>query len=119
MKKLSISIVLLSTFILTGCLDPSLPKCDSKETKEVFFKLVNDELKKQRSREQLISMKNVEEIAFNKQSEIRVCKADGIYSDEDTAWFTYKIYWGKEKSILKNKSEKMFYVEITDSDYYE
>lgn len=116
MKKLSLLTVLLYSFSLTGCLDPTLPKCDSKETKELFFKIVNDSLKGLGRSEQLVSLKNVEEIAFNKQSQIRVCKTDVVLSNAGTGWATYKIYWGKENN---SKYEKMFYVEIIETGDYE
>lgn len=91
-----------------------MPKCNSKDTKELFFKIANSDLKQSGSREQLVSLENIDEMAFNKQSQIRICTAEGIFSDAIRAYYSYKIYWGKEKP---NKiGEKIFYVEITDYD---
>ena len=111
MKQIKLPILFLSILSLTACLEPDLPKCNDKESKQLLSQVVNQNLKKMGEREVLVSLKDIEEVAFNKHSGIRVCKSNAVFSDADEAWFTYKIYWGNSK---KGRMEKEFFVEITD-----
>lgn len=103
----------LSTLFLFGCLELDLPKCDDKETKQLLSQVINQNLKKMNEREVLVSLKNIDQVAFNKHTRIRVCKSNAIFSNANEIWMNYKIYWGKSQ---KGGPEKEFFVEIIDAE---
>lgn len=115
MKLIKLLALPLSAFLLTGCLEPKLPKCDDKETQQSLFQVINQALKESGEKEQLVSLKDIEQVAFNDKTQIRVCKTDTIMSNAEQGWVTYKIYWGR---TLKKGLEKEFFVEITDAGDY-
>lgn len=101
MKKLVIFIsVFLSSFILSGCLNPELPKCDDKEVKSLLGQILNDVFKEEGEDTRFIDSKNVSEKGFNKEKKIRVCSADIMASDGSEARFIYNIQWENEEKGL-------------------
>lgn len=119
MKNLKFLALPLSVFLLTGCLDPKLPKCDSKEATSLLIQTANRSLAALGSSDKVVSLKNVKEITFNKDLEIRVCKTDIISSNAGTGWLSYKIYWsGKQSRAERMSSQAEFFVEITGGGDY-
>lgn len=77
-----------------------LPTCDNIETKGLVAEILND------NDYGFIDIRNIEETGFNKQSQVRLCKATlstSIYGAFDAQ---YKITLNEDKS--------MFYVEFID-----
>ena len=93
------SLALLPLF-LTACTQ-QLPKCNSKDAKNLISQLVNQ---RQAIIGQFVEIKDVEEIAFNKESEIRVCVAQ-LTTTRLTEEIDYSIKW-------QNKEQNKFYLEI-------
>ncbi|AIK16866.1 hypothetical protein [Glaesserella parasuis] len=89
---------LLSSFFLSGCLSPELPKCDDKEVKSLLGQIFNDSFKKMYGDYiRFIDSKNASEKGFNKEKKIRVCSADIIVSYGSEARIIYNIQWENEK----------------------
>lgn len=74
MKQIKLPILFLSILSLTACLEPDLPKCNDKESKQLLSQVVNQNLKKMGEREVLVSLKDIEEVAFNKHMELESVK---------------------------------------------
>lgn len=106
MKRLGLIAVFTSCFALTGCIDV-LPKCDSKDTKDLLSQIINDAGKSDGVK--FISAKNITEDGFNKQAEIRVCSADIMVSDGSEMRLTYNITW-------QNKKKGYFYVQLVNAE---
>lgn len=111
-KVFKLSILCLSTLFLFGCLEPDLPECDAKETRQLLSQIINQNLKNRGESESLVSLKNIDQVAFNKHTGIRLCKSNAIFSNANEIWMNYKIYWGKSQ---KGGLEKEFFVEIIDA----
>lgn len=94
--------------LLSGCLENSLPKCDAKETTQLFADIITKGLKEDGYDVKYISADDIKEIGFNKEKDIRVCQVNVLYSDGDKERVTYNVYW----SDLKKKD--YFYVEIVN-----
>lgn len=119
MKNLKFLALPLSVLLLTGCLEPKLPKCDSKEAKSLLIEAANRSLNSLGSSEKVVSLKNVKQITFNEELNIRVCKTDFISSNANTGWFSYKVYWsGKQSKYERMTSKAEFFVEITGGGDY-
>lgn len=102
MKKGLIISIGLSAVILSACTH-SLPSCGSSEAEKLVEQIINERSYVAGS---FVELKEIEEIAFNKDSEIRVCSGRLITSKLDEE-ISYSIKW-------KNKQENMFYLEITN-----
>ncbi|OOH89286.1 hypothetical protein BMT54_06875 [Pasteurellaceae bacterium 15-036681] len=106
MKKITtLFSIMLSAFLLSGCLDADLPKCGDKEAKTTLSDIINDVFKGDSIK--FIEAKNFKEKGFNKDKEIRVCTADVMLSNGEEEEITYNIYWD-------NKKKSMFMVEILE-----
>lgn len=88
---------LLSSFFLSGCLNPELPKCDDKEVKSLLGQIFNDSFKEDGDDTRFIDSKNAFEKGFNKEKKIRVCSADIMVSDGSEARIIYNVQWENEK----------------------
>ena len=98
MKKSAIFVsTLLSSFVLSGCFNPELPKCDDKEVKSLLGQIFNDSFKEDGDDTRFIDSKNVSEKGFNKEKKIRVCSADVMVSDGSEARVIYNVQWQNEK----------------------
>lgn len=98
MKKLGLFIsVIVSSFILSGCFDTTLPKCDDKEVKSLLGQILNKSLKEIGEEIKFISSNNIAEEGLNKESKIRVCSTDIMFSDATEESMIYNIKWTNEK----------------------
>ena len=94
------AMVLAAVFTLTACSD-SLPSCKSADATDLVEKIVNRSSYRVGN---FIELNEIEEVGFNKTSEIRLCVAELIttHGVED---INYSIRW-------QNKETQEFYVEI-------
>ncbi|HGO5823715.1 TPA: hypothetical protein ACK3JW_001396 [Mannheimia haemolytica] len=107
MKRFLLTSIIISSSFLTGCLEVDLPKCDDKDTTKTLSEIITKVLKDDGESYKFISSKNITEDGFNKETKIRVCSADVMFSNGYEERITYNVYWQNEKNA-------MFYVEIVD-----
>lgn len=101
MKKLTFLVsTLMAAFLLSGCLTEDLPKCDDKDVKSLLSKIINKSLKEADEEAKFISSKNIIEKGLNKESKIRVCSSDIMYSDATEESIIYNIKWINEKKSI-------------------
>lgn len=96
--------ILLATgmvLLLSAC-SGQLPKCDSPDAVDLVNQIISD-----RSHRfgKYVSLKNVDETAYNKKNELRTCTAM-LVTTKNQQEIYYSIFWEN-----KDKKEK-FYVEI-------
>lgn len=106
-KFITIISAVYTSLLLTGCLGNDLPKCDDKDTKSTLADIITKSIKADGDDYKYIDAKDIKEIGFNKDKEIRVCEANVLYSDGETENITYNIYWSSKK-------KEIFYVEIVN-----
>ena len=94
------AMVLAAVFTLTACSD-SLPSCKSSDTTDLVEKIVNRSSYRVGN---FIELNDIEEVGFNKNSEIRlrVAELTTTHGVEDV---NYSVRW-------QNKETKQFYVEV-------
>ncbi|OOF84209.1 hypothetical protein [Rodentibacter ratti] len=101
MKKLTFLVsTVIATFLLSGCLTQDLPKCDEKDVKSLLTQIINESLEENGEEAKFISSKNIIEKGLNKESKIRVCSADIMYSDATEETLIYNIRWQNEKKSI-------------------
>ncbi len=100
MKKLLYIIPsIISILFLSACKD-TLPKCDTKESKQLLSNAITRFLDKKRKNLELIRIGKIEEKGINKEAETRSCNANFILSDGQYS-VDYTIYWlDKENSFF-------------------
>lgn len=104
MKK--IILILVSSVFLSGCFS-ELPLCDDSEVHKTLDSIITDNLKELDPSIKFVSANNIKESGFNKDKEIRVCKADIVISNGEETQLIYNIHW-------QNKKKGMFWVEIPE-----
>lgn len=99
MKLHTVIVVGTTLVLLAGC--SSLPSYSASDTKSLVEQIVN-----QRSSMlgKFVELKDIDEIAFNQEREIRVCSAQ-LTTTRGTQDIDYSITW-------QNKKEGRFFVEI-------
>ena len=94
------AMVLASVFTLTACSD-SLPSCKSSDATDLVEKIVNRSSYRMGN---FIELNDIEEVGFNKSSEIRLCVAE-LTTTHGVVDVNYSVRW-------QNKETKQFYVEV-------
>ena len=94
------AMVLAAVFTLTACSD-SLPSCKSSDTTDLVEKIVNRSSYRMGN---FIELNDIEEVGFNKSSEIRLCVAE-LTTTHGVEDVNYSVRW-------QNKETKQFYVEV-------
>ena len=94
------AMVLAAVFTLTACSD-SLPSCKSSDTTDLVEKIVNRSSYRMGN---FIELNDIEEVGFNKSSEIRLCVAE-LTTTHGVVDVNYSVRW-------QNKETKQFYVEV-------
>ena len=94
------AMVLAAVFTLTACSD-SLPSCKSSDTTDLVEKIVNRSSYRVGN---FIELNDIEEVGFNKSSEIRLCVAE-LTTTHGVVDVNYSVRW-------QNKETKQFYVEV-------
>ena len=94
------AMVLAAVFTLTACSD-SLPSCKSSDTTDLVEKIVNRSSYRVGN---FIELNDIEEVGFNKSSEIRLCVAE-LTTTHGVEDVNYSVRW-------QNKETKQFYVEV-------
>lgn len=94
------AIVLAAVFTLTACSD-SLPSCKSADATDLVEKIVNRSSYRMGN---FIELNDIEEVGFNKNSEIRLCVAE-LTTTHGVVDVNYSVRW-------QNKETKQFYVEV-------
>ena len=94
------AMVLAAVFRLTACSD-SLPSCKSSDTTDLVEKIVNRSSYRVGN---FIELNDIEEVGFNKSSEIRLCVAE-LTTTHGVEDVNYSVRW-------QNKETKQFYVEV-------
>ncbi|VEE07086.1 hypothetical protein [Neisseria animalis] len=102
MKKLIGAGVLSMAVLLSGC-SASLPSCSSSDAKQLIKQLVNQGNAKLLLGD-FVEVRDIDEEAYNRDSEIRVCSAM-LVTTKTTEAISYSIKW-------QNKDNGMFYLEI-------
>lgn len=102
MKKMMV--VLLSLLTLSAC--SGLPGCGSSDAKETIKKIINGKINVfgVPMLGEFVELNNVEEVAYNSDSEIRACSAL-LSTTKGTEAISYSIKW-------ENKEKGTFYLEI-------
>lgn len=111
MRKLNLLTVMLSSFILSGCIEDKLPKCDSREVKKILTQIEDSSQRTLIS--SVTSIPGIKQVNFNKKDNIRYCRASVIlseYGGRKSAGIEYKISWDSSSDSLFRKG---FIVEIT------
>lgn len=100
MKKILVTASISSTLFLSGCIG-GLPKCDSQDAKNTIQQIINS---KKFMVGEFVEITHIEETAFNKDSEIRVCTGL-LTTTKTTEEISYSIKW-------QNKENNQFWLEI-------
>lgn len=79
----------------------SLPSCDSMDVEQSISEIVNKQ-----TEYKFIGLKDIQEIAYNSDSEIRLCLAT-LATTEGADYVQYHIRWDDEK-------KSMFWVEFVE-----
>lgn len=88
MKKQVIRVMCLAGMLgLSAC--SQLPSCDSKDTKNIVEKIINN---KSLYIGRYVDLGDISEVAFNKDSDIRVCSAE-LTTTKVVKDITYTINW--------------------------
>jgi hypothetical protein len=120
------AILVGSVFLLSACLENELPLCDDQDTKTVIADVINKALfELQRSPDDktglqnlyndfanknisFVEAKNIREVGFNEERQMRICKANIILSNGEDEKIDYRITWD-------NRKKGIFEVEIIDN----
>lgn len=117
MKKLKFLVLPLSALLLTACLEPKLPKCDSREVKSLVTRIIKDNLNSPISHLIMVKLDDIKEISFNKDPARRECRTNVEIPNKGEGWISYKIYWNGSK-YERTVSKAEFLVEITGGGDY-
>ena len=94
------SLVIGSVFLLAACGD-SLPSCKSADATDLVEQIVNRSSYRMGN---FIELNDIEEVGFNKNSEIRLCVAE-LTTTHGVEDVNYSVRW-------QNKETKQFSVEV-------
>lgn len=114
MKRLNMLIIILFSFLLSGCLEPKLPKCDNKDVQKILRQMKSENQSLFIVGFNSIVKEKFQQLQFDRESKIRLCKAAVYFSDHKMGWIYYKIFWNV---LSEDDLKKEFFVEVTDAEY--
>ncbi len=111
MRKILTGCLVLMAFALTGCGQPEVPNCDSKDVQESLKTNILDAAKKVSSAPVVLTIDKVTALDLDTKAQINSCKVDiqlKVGNEPPAkAYFKYEITW-------LDRDARRFQVRITD-----